>query len=148
HHPARGLRPLVVGDDLHAGRRLADAGRRQHALALDLDHAGAAVAVRAVVGIGLPAQMGDLVPEAIGDLPDGLTRLGRDLAAVKDERDPIAHRRSSRKCFMTILTGLQAAWPRPQIEASVMTRASSSSRATSQVGCDISLTAFSVPTRQ
>ena len=35
------------------------------------------------------------------------------------------HVRSSRKCFSTGLTGFSAAWPRPQIEASLMTCVSS-----------------------
>ena len=35
------------------------------------------------------------------------------------------HVRSSRKCFSTCLTGFIAAWPRPQIEASPMTRVNS-----------------------
>src|SRR5690606_12248633 len=38
---------LALGADLHAGRGLAAAGGREHALARDLDHASAAVAIRA-----------------------------------------------------------------------------------------------------
>ena len=39
-------RARAVGGDFHAVLGIAAAGRREHALALDLDHAGAAVAVR------------------------------------------------------------------------------------------------------
>ena len=38
-HHARGPGAVGGGLDLHAGRRIADAACRQHALALDLDHA-------------------------------------------------------------------------------------------------------------
>ena len=85
------LRALRGGDHLHAGRGLADAGRREHALALDLDHAGAAVAVGPVAGLGQPAEMRDLDALAPGHLPDGLAGRGLDLAAVEGERDRIGH---------------------------------------------------------
>src|SRR5664279_2710253 len=52
HHFARGLGAVGLRLDLHAGRRLADAACRQHALALDLDHADAAIAVGAITGLG------------------------------------------------------------------------------------------------
>ena len=72
-------------------RRLADAGRREHALALDLDHAGAAVAVGPVAGLGQPAEMRDEGALALGHLPDGLAGLRLDLAAVEGELDGIGH---------------------------------------------------------
>ena len=53
---------------------LADAGGGQHPLALDLDHAGAAVAVGAVARLGQPAQMRDVDALALRHLPDGLAR--------------------------------------------------------------------------
>src|SRR6185437_1231375 len=59
-----------------------------------------------------------------------------------------AHATSSRKCFSTIFTGFIAACPNPQIEASPITRESSCNKSSSQRRPDISLTAFSVPTRQ
>ena len=55
-------------------RRLADAGGRKHPLALHLDHAGPAVAVGAVAGRVLPAQVRDGGAEPLGHLPDGLAR--------------------------------------------------------------------------
>ena len=58
-HLARGLGAVGLGLDLHAGRRLADAARGQHALAFDLDHADAAIAVGAIAGLGRVAQMRD-----------------------------------------------------------------------------------------
>src|SRR5207248_1485984 len=147
-HAAGCFGPFVVGGDLHALGGLAYARGSLHALALHLHHAGAAMAVGAIAGIGLPAKMRDLVAQAIGHLPDGFARLGAHLVAIELEGHGLAHRRSSGKCFITIFTGLQAAWPRPQMEASVMAAASSFSKASSQRGWLISFTAFSVPTRQ
>ena len=57
------LGAVGLGLDLHAGRRRADAARGQHALALDLDHADAAIAVGAVAGLGRIAQMRKLDAE-------------------------------------------------------------------------------------
>src|SRR5581483_12003874 len=56
-----------------------------HALALDLHHAGAAIAVGAVAGLGRIAQVRNVDAFALGDLPDGLARLRRHLAAVERE---------------------------------------------------------------
>src|SRR5260370_11429484 len=55
--------------------------------------------------------------------------------------------RSYRKYFNTLKSGLGAAWPSPQIEASRIACDSSVSSASSQGPPRISLTAFSVPTR-
>src|ERR1035441_6877943 len=52
------------------------------------------------------------------------------------------------KYVSTQSSGLGAAWPRPQMEASRMAVESSVSSAGSQGPCAISLTAFSVPARQ
>ena len=90
-HLARRLRALVVGGHLHARRGLADAGRRQHALALDLHHAGPAIAVGPIAGIGLPTEMGYLVPQPVRHLPDRLARLRRHLPAVEHELDGLTH---------------------------------------------------------
>jgi hypothetical protein len=117
----RGCRARVAGVDLHARRRLANARRGQHPLAFDLDHAGAAVAVGAVAGRVLPAQMRNGGAEALGRLPDGLARQGLDLAPVEDEGDGFGHHETSfGKYFITERMGFGAAWPRPQIEASAM----------------------------
>src|SRR5262245_49415273 len=58
-----------------------------------------------------------------------------------------AHRRSSGKNLNTDFSGLGAAWPSPQMEASPMTCARSANSWLSQVPPLISLTAFSVPLR-
>ena len=91
-HPPGGHRALGGGGDLHAGGGLPDAGGGQHPLALDLDHAGAAIAVGAVAGLGQPAQMRDGDALALRHLPDALARPGLDLAAVEREADGVGHR--------------------------------------------------------
>ncbi len=75
HHLARKAGALARGLHLHARRRLAHARGGQHPLALDLDHAGAAIAVGAIAGLGQPAQMRDLGALPVGHLPDRLARL-------------------------------------------------------------------------
>ncbi len=58
------------------------------------------------------------------ELADLDSRLrGNDELVMRDHVN-----RSSRKCFSTCLTGFIAAWPRPQIEASLITCVSSSSK--------------------
>ena len=61
HHHAAGL-DRALGRRLHhhVGRGLADAGGGEHALALDLDHAGAAIAVGAIARLRQPAEMRDV----------------------------------------------------------------------------------------
>src|SRR3546814_204741 len=152
-HGARLLGALAGALHHHAVARRADAGRRQHALAFDLHHAGAAVAVGAVARFRLIAEMRDLRPVARGGLPDGLARLRLDVLPVEGEADDFLfrdrdHFSSSGKYLRIDVRGLGAAWPRPQIEASRMTCDSSSSSGTSQLFSRISFTAFSVPLRQ
>src|SRR6185312_7785140 len=127
HHLAREFRTLRGGLDLHAGGRFPDAGGGEHALPLDLDHAGAAIAVGAIARLRAVAEM-------------------RDGGAAR-HAGAVAHGTSSEKCFNTILTGFIAAWPKPQIEASPITWVNSSMSALSHCFACISLTAFSVPTR-
>src|ERR1044072_1057164 len=67
---------------LHAGRGRADAACGEPALALDLDHAGAAIAVRPVAGLRRVAQMRNVSALALGDLPDGLVLARLHLDAV------------------------------------------------------------------
>src|SRR5262249_5037027 len=126
HHLARRLGAVGLGLDLHAGRRRADAARREHALALDLDHADAAVAVRAIAGLGRVAQMRQLDVEPARRAEDRLARADVDLAIVDEEglrvldvglagardlvgrdgvRDPglaAADRRSARRTFFIV----------------------------------------------
>ena len=99
----------------HAGGRRPLAGRGQHALALDLDHAGAAIAVGAIAGLGRIAKMRNFGPHPLGDLPDGFAGGRLDLPAVEFEVDLVGHfaapfgANSSGKYLMTVVSGLEAA---------------------------------------
>src|SRR5512145_2300928 len=151
HHSSRELRPFAGDLHFHSGRGLADARCGENPFAFYLDHAGAAVPVRAVARLRRVTQMRDLGAEAIGHLKDRLARPRLDRAPVQNEADGVAHRRSSsrssRKCLNAILSGFAAACPRPQIDASVIARLTSSMRLSSHRGRSINLTSFSVPTR-
>src|SRR5260370_8220861 len=94
--------------------------------------------------------MRDVDVVALGGLPDGLAIARLDFSAIDREFDR-AHRAiptSAGKCFITEVIELGAAWPRPQIEASRMATDNSFKSFSSQPRAAISLTAFSVPTRQ
>src|SRR6185503_18531303 len=56
-----------------------ESGSCEVALALDLDHAGAAIAVGPVVRLRRIAEMRNFPIVALCDLPDGLARVGLDL---------------------------------------------------------------------
>src|SRR4029079_10616515 len=71
--------------DLHAGRRRADAARREHALALDLHHADAAVAVRAIARLRRVAEVRQLDVEPARRAKDALARTDVDFAIVDEE---------------------------------------------------------------
>ena len=129
HHLLRQHRALVVGGDFHSLLREAAAGGRERALALDLDHAGAAVAVGAQAR--LVAEVRDLDAVLLRALDDGLVRAADHRLPVQLERD--RHHREllgrysfhlnpplAGKYFITVNAGLGAACPRPQIEASIM----------------------------
>ena len=59
---------------------------------------------------------------ALGHIPDGFTGFGHHLTAIKNELNRFCHDTvSSRKNRRTERTGLLAACPKPQIEASRMT---------------------------
>src|SRR4029078_4489303 len=102
------------------------AGGRQNSLAFDLDHAGAAIAARAVIRFRRIAEMRDFAALAFSDLPDGFSVDGLDLFTIEFELD-FCHsaasfgRNSSGKYLMTVVSGLDADWPSPQIEASRIT---------------------------
>src|SRR5262245_16904100 len=86
----------------------------------------------------------------VGCLPDRLALAGLDVLAVDRELDA-AHRTiptSEGKNFITDVIELGAAWPSPQIDASRMATDSSDRSSSFQPRAAISLTAFSVPTRQ
>ncbi len=84
-HLARGLGALGLGLDLHAGGRRADAAGGEHALALDLDHADAAIAVGAVAGLGRIAQVRQLDVEPARGAEDRFAFADVDLAVVDEE---------------------------------------------------------------
>src|ERR1700756_2735482 len=84
-------------------------------------------------------------------LPDGLTGLGFNDSAIEFELDlghSAASLNSSGKYLITEVSGLAAAWPRPQIDASRIAWLNSSSNWLFQTGRSINSAAFSVPTRQ
>src|SRR5882757_197298 len=97
--------------------------------------------------------MRDFAALAFGDLPDGLARLGLDLLAVEFELN-FSHSaasfgaNSSGKYLITEVSGFEAAWPRPQIDASRIAWLNSSSNSRFHAPRCISSAAFWVPTRQ
>src|SRR3569833_1138922 len=94
--------------------------------------------------------MRDVSTLALGVLPDGLAGLGLDLLAVELERNlghSAASLNSSAKYLITDVSGLEAACPSPQIEASRIAWLNSSSNARFQTGFCINNAAFWVPTR-
>src|SRR5262245_20282523 len=97
HHFTGSLGALARGLHLHAASRLANAGSGEDALALDLDHAGAAIAVGAIARCRTMAEMRDFDAEAVRHRPDGLARRSFDLLPVERESDGVAHFKSSRK---------------------------------------------------
>src|SRR5690242_14094244 len=97
------------------------------------------------------AQMRNLPPLALGHLPDGFAGVGFDPLTVEFKLDlghSAASRNSSGKYLITDVNGFEAAWPRPQIEASRMAWLNWSSNSRFQTGFSIRIAAFSVPTRQ
>ena len=135
--------------------RRAAARGRQHALAADLDDAGAAIAVGPVAV--LVAEMRQVDAVAGGGREDRLARARVDRAAVEREADGgcaaggspgsvrslIARlrprvRSSCANQRSTERTGLGAAWPSPQIDASAIAAHNSSSSARSHRGAAIS----------
>ena len=90
HQALRVSRPLAGAFDFHALLRLAATGGGQDPLAIDLHHAGAAVAVGAHVVF--VAQMGNLHAMPPGGLEDGLAGVGGNGGAVEFEIDAcLAH---------------------------------------------------------
>ena len=90
HHAARSLGAIGLGLDLHPRRRRADAARGEHALAFDLDHADAAIAVGAIAGLGRVAEVRELDALACRDLENGLARTRLGFLAVEGELDCFA----------------------------------------------------------
>src|SRR5262249_28427803 len=84
-HLLRGQRARRIAGDLHARRRIAAARRRERALALDLHHAGAAVAVGALVAA--VAQVRDVDAVLLRRLDDLLVRAADDGLPIELELD-------------------------------------------------------------
>jgi hypothetical protein len=101
HHLLTGDRAWAVGRHLHAFGRISAARWGQHALALDLDHAAAAVAVRPHPF--LVTKVWDLDAVACGRVDEALVRTAADRGAVQGERDWLRRRlrvgRASDDCF-------------------------------------------------
>ena len=150
-HDHRTCRPAAtaVRADCHAVRRPADARRRQRTFALDLDHAGTAVAVGAIAMPRHMAEVRNRRTEPSRDLPDRFVRCCRHRSPVEGEANRVAHASSSSgKWCSAHSSGFGAAWPRPQIDASAMVSLNSRSNGRSQRSHSINASAFSVPTRQ
>src|SRR6056297_863253 len=93
HHLARCFGTVRICGDDHALAGLADAGGHECALALDLDHAGAAVAIGTIARSRLVAEMRDYQATTIGDLPDRQTGFGLDLLSIECDLDRLRHAR-------------------------------------------------------
>src|SRR6516165_10525584 len=91
HHLAREFGAVAGGLDLHTGGRLAHAGGGEHPLSLDLDHAGAAIAVGAVARLRQPAEVRDLDALSVGDLPDRLAGSCLYFGAIEEKADGFGH---------------------------------------------------------
>src|ERR1043165_5361900 len=134
----------AVGRDLHAVRGMTAAGRREHALAFDFHHAGAAVAVRPhTVHVAEARDVNAALP---CDCQERFAFRCADRLPVEGEGHH--HSTSPGKYLSTESTGLGAAWPSPQIDASIIACDSSSSSGLSQRRSCIRCSAFCVPTRQ
>ena len=95
HHLARGFRAVRLGGDNHAFLRFADTGRGQRAFAFDLDHAGTAVAIGAITGLGAVAQVRDFQAATVRNFPNGVALLGFNFFSIKDETDGVGHGNAS-----------------------------------------------------
>src|ERR1700722_9751319 len=152
HHFLRRDRARAGRFHLHTDAGRALAGSRQDALAFDLDHAGSAITIGPIVRFGRIAQMWNFAALPFGNLPDGFACVGLDLHAVEFELN-LGHSaasfgtNSSGKYLITDVSGFEAAWPRPQIDASRIAWLNSSSSSRFQTGFSISNAAFWVPTR-
>src|SRR5229473_4114148 len=155
HHLLRGQGARRIGRDFHALGREAAARGGERALTLHLDDAGAAIAVGPQCSRVAQVRDRDAVPAR--RLDDQLVGPADHALAVELELDrqyrhllaghPVHHCTSCGKYFMTVSAGLGAAWPRPQIEASIMVCESSFSNGWFHRRSPISASALAVPTR-
>jgi len=136
HHLLAGHRARAVGGHLHAVFGIAAAGRREHPLALDLDHACAAVAIRPHAL--LVAKVRDLDAVARRRVDEALVGAAHHGPAVQHEldrlrrrvrRDPVigyfdSHGSPLLDFLWKVLDdgerGFGAACPSPQIDASTI----------------------------
>ena len=91
HHFTRVFGAGRIRAHHHALLRFPNARCRQSAFAFDLDHTGAAVAIRPVPGRWLMAQMRDHQTAAIGNFPNGHTAFGFDLFSVERKTNGVSH---------------------------------------------------------
>src|SRR5699024_6518408 len=133
HHFLSMSGTLVLAADLHVSCWCPTTGGCQHSLAFDFDHAGTAIAVGTQSDlVFLVTQMRNIDAVAAGRLPNSIRWQGFDLPTFERKGNEVGlfggllclrthHATSSGKYFMTLRSGLGAAWPSPQIEASIMT---------------------------
>ena len=92
HHQRAGLfSACAISGDIHIGRWMAATGGCEHTLALDLDHAGAAIAIGAIAMRITVTQMRDRRSTTFGHLPDGLIGLRLDLLPVEQKANGFTH---------------------------------------------------------
>ncbi len=87
HHLANGIGAVAVTGDNHAFGRGANTGCGKDAFTLNLDHAGAAVAICTIVIGVLVTQMRNIGAMAGRSLPYGFTADCLNLFAIKGEGD-------------------------------------------------------------
>src|SRR5262249_55362757 len=141
--------------DLHSLLGITPAGGSQHALAFNLHHAGTAVAVRTHSLHVAKARNLDAV--LLSGFQDCLAGTAHHRFSVQAERDSCRRQEdillmhyltSPGKNFKTVNTGFGAAWPSPQMDASIIACESSWSSGASQRLSSINWSALTVPTRQ
>ena len=98
HHLARSLGTMAVAVDDHTLGRGADTGGGKNTFALNFDHAGAAIAIGAIVAGIFVAQMRDIGAVSGGGLPDGFVTGGFDLFAIKGKCDGLGYGIRHRHC--------------------------------------------------
>src|SRR5258706_5508935 len=153
-HLLAGQSPSTVAGALHPFLGITATGWRQPPLAFDLHHARAAIAV------GPHAlhvtQARNLDSARLRCLKNGFAGIADHSLAIQFERNRrrrqesallVHYVTSSGKNLKTVSTGLGAAWPRPQIDASIIACERSSSSGTAQRFCCINWSALTVPTR-
>ena len=109
HHLPRRFGAVRCRLHLHAFTRLANAARGQNALTFDLDHAGAAIAVGAIAGLGGIAKMWDVGAKTLCNLPYGLAVERLDFFTVEDEFHRCGFAVTCGHCICLFVTSFPAA---------------------------------------